>query len=143
MDYNQQAEYHLVTEDSSYSFVGSKVSEEYVKQLWKIQIDKPMSEITVIQVTQDESTKITCTKADVFTTPLPPNLDSYLILIAYKERNQFKETLSVELFRIFSYQYTITKNQKELVDFHNKIEGQAKSMGINVPKVIPNNSIYF
>ena len=45
--------------------------------------------------------------------------------------------------RVSSYGYTVTENQQELAEFHNKIEEQAKSMGISVSKVIPNKSIYF
>jgi hypothetical protein len=130
--------YHLLTEDDEYSFLGSKVSENYVRSLW-IKSDIPMPKVTVLIVTSEALTGITSIGVDYFTTPLIPKLNDYLILITYKDKQQFVQTLDYELARIWAYSYAEELSGEEATKFQQRIE----SMGVSSPKLLIDRSLYF
>jgi hypothetical protein len=78
-----------------------------------------------------------------FSTPLMPKMDSYLILVRFEELKQFTESLQNELYRIYSDCWVRELKGEELVNFQQIINDQAKADGINAPKLLLDNSIYF
>jgi hypothetical protein len=142
LEFSPSTQYYLVTADSEYSFTGSMVSENYVESQWNSTIANfPMPKVTVILVTSEMLTNIA--SGDSYCTPLMPQMDSYLILVTFKDNQQFKESLRSEFARIWADGYVASLHGEELLNFQQIIEEKAKSTGGNAPKLLPNNSIYY
>jgi hypothetical protein len=138
LEFNPTTEYHLLTEDGEYSFSGCKVSEGYVRSLW-IEFDVSMPKVTVLAVTSETLRAIAPSKVDCFTTPLIPKLKDYLVLITYKNKQQFVQTLDYELARIWAYTYAEELSGEEATKFQQRIA----SMGVSSPRLFLDNSLYF
>lgn len=142
LEFSASTQYCLVTEDSEYRFSGSKVSENYVESLWNSTIANfPMPKITVILVAYEMLANVA--SGDSYSTLLIPQRDCYLVLISFKDNQQFKQTLSRELMQIWVDAYVASLRGEELLKFQQLVKEKAKSAGCKAPMLLPNNSIYY
>lgn len=117
---------------------------DYIEYLWNYTgLEVPMPKITALIVDSQQVVNIAQADVGAYSTPLMPKMDSYLIIISFKDTYQFNSDLQMELVRICSDGYVKSLQNQELIDFQQIVDNMALSKGVKAPRLLFDNSLYF